>query len=127
MKNLFSSGFRFATLALLGLGLSTSLSGCFDKDHDHDGPKGSVCNTAATVVTQDGSTALALRLADGSLLVPTGALWTDFHAKAGEKVLVGLRQAGKSGHGSCHKDDDDDDDDARDGNMGCISVNAGAN
>lgn len=46
---------------------------------------------AATVVnlSQTTSCGLALHLADSSYVVPTGATWANFHATAGEQVLVG--------------------------------------
>ena len=94
MKNLFARGRSFATLTALAFGASTLLTGCFDKE-DNANPKGSTCNTAATVVSQNGT--LVLQLADGSTVVPTGSTWTEFKATAGETVTVGYY----SGKGGC--------------------------
>ena len=52
-------------------------------------------------------------------VVPTGSTWTDFHATAGQKLLVGY---------SMEKNDDDDDDDKNActaglaAKLGCVSV-----
>jgi len=91
MKHIISRGLALASLILLGLGAGTLLTGCDKRHHDCDGPNGSVCNTAATVVDLSTTTGcgLALQLANGTYVVPTGATWTDFHATVGEKVLVG--------------------------------------
>ncbi len=94
MKNLFVRGRSFAALTALAFGASTLLTGCFDKE-DNANPKGSTCNTAATVVDQSGT--LVLQLADGSTVVPTGSTWTEFKATAGETVTVGYY----SGKGGC--------------------------
>ena len=128
MKRFSSRGFVFATLTLFSLSASTLLTGCFDKEKDKDGdcngPKGSVCNTAVTVVDLSATTGcgLALQLADGTYLVPTGSTWTDFHATAGQKLLVGYRS---------EKNDGDDDDKSScsagpTAKLGCVSVNTAA-
>lgn len=56
-------------------------------------PEGLRGNTAITVVDLSVTTGcgLALQLADGTYLVPTGSTWTDFHASTGQKLLVGYR------------------------------------
>lgn len=82
-----------AVLTLLGLGASTLLTGCWEKDGKGDcqAPTGGTCSIAARVVDLSKTTGcgLALHLADSSYVVPTGSLWTDFHATAGQYVLVG--------------------------------------
>lgn len=94
MKRFTLRGPAFAALTLLGLGASTLLTGCFDKE-DRDGgcnsPKGGTCTTAATVVDLSATTGcgLALQLADGTYVVPAGRTWTDFHATVGQHLLVG--------------------------------------
>lgn len=123
MKHFSSRGFIFATLTLFSLSASTLLTGCFDKEKDHEGdcngPSGSVCNTAVTVVDLSATTGcgLALQLADGTYLIPTGSTWTDFHATAGQKLLVGY---------NLKKNDDDDQNSCTAGpaaKLGCVSVN----
>lgn len=95
MKRFASRGVAFAALTLVGLSASTLLTGCFEKDGESDGdcasPKGSTCGTAATVVDLSATTGcgLVLQLADNTYVVPTGATWTSYSAKAGDKVLVG--------------------------------------
>lgn len=93
MKRFSSRGAAFATLTLLSLGTGTLLTGCFEKDDKSSGcsPAGGTCNTAVTVVDLSKTTGcgLALHLADSTYVVPTGAAWTNFHAKAGDKLLVG--------------------------------------
>lgn len=94
MKRFSSRRAALATLTLFGLGASTLLTGCFEKDgKDGSGcsPQGGTCTTAATVVDLSKTTGcgLALHLADSTYVVPTGSTWTNFNAKAGEKVLVG--------------------------------------
>ncbi|TDN40562.1 hypothetical protein E4631_10400 [Hymenobacter sp. UV11] len=93
MKRFSSRRAAFATLALFSLGSSTLLTSCFDKDGEKGSctPKGSTCSTAVTVVDLSKTTGcgLALHLADSTYVVPTGATWTNFHAKAGDKLLVG--------------------------------------
>jgi len=129
MKRFSSRGFVFATLTLFSLSASTLLTGCFDKEKDKDGdcngPKGSVCNTAVTVVDLSATTGcgLALQLADGTYLVPTGSTWTDFHATTGQKLLVGYRT---------EKNDGDADDQSSctagpTAKVGCVSVNPNPN
>lgn len=93
MKRFSSCGVAFATLSLLGA--STILTSCFDKGDEGEkggcSPKGGTCNTAVTVVDLSKTTGcgLALHLADSTYVIPTGRTWTNFHATAGEKVLVG--------------------------------------
>lgn len=68
------------------------LTSCFDKgDRGSCSPKGGTCATAATVVDLSKTTGcgLALHLADSTYVIPAGSTWTNFHATAGEKVLVG--------------------------------------
>jgi hypothetical protein len=92
MTNIFSRRTASAMLVLLGLGASTLLTSCFDKgEKEACTPKGGACDTAATVedLSQTTGCGLALHLADGTYVVPTGATWTNFHPKAGDKVLVG--------------------------------------
>jgi hypothetical protein len=94
MKHFSSRGVAFATLTLFSLGASTLLTSCFDKEgHGHGScsPTGGVCNTAAKVVDLSKTTGcgLVLHLADSTYVIPTGATWTNFHAKAGDKVMVG--------------------------------------
>ena len=92
MKRFSSRRVAFGILALLGMGASTLLTSCFDKgDKGGCSPRGGTCTTAATVVDLSTSTGcgLALQLADNTYLIPTGSTWTNFHATAGEKVLVG--------------------------------------
>ena len=54
MNSFFARSRAVVALALLGLGATTLLTGCFDHDKEgRDGchnPKNSVCNTAVTVV-----------------------------------------------------------------------------
>ncbi|MGI4863327.1 MAG: hypothetical protein ACRYFZ_05340 [Janthinobacterium lividum] len=90
MKN-FITRPAFATLALFSLSASTLLSGCWEKDKQSCTPKGSTCDTAAKVVDLSATTGcgLALHLADSTYVVPTGDTWTNFHAKAGDKVRIG--------------------------------------
>jgi hypothetical protein len=93
MKRFSSRRAAFATLALFSLGASTLLTSCFDKE-DKDSsctPTGGTCSTAVTVVDLSKTTGcgLALHLADSTYVVPTGATWTNFQAKAGDKLLVG--------------------------------------
>lgn len=83
----------FAAIALLGLSAGTLLTSC---EKEHEGPDGSVCSIAATVVEKAG-TGLVLQLANGSYVVPTGANWTNFQAKAGDAVTVGYETEGKCG------------------------------
>ncbi len=94
MKRFSSRSAAFATLTILGLGASTVLTGCFEKgDKSSDcTPKGGTCSTAAVVVDLSKKTGcgLVLHLADSTYLVPTGTNWTNFHPKAGDKVLVGF-------------------------------------
>ena len=94
MKRFTSRSLALAAFTLVGLTGSTLLTGCFEKDGRGScgGPKDSTCNTAATVVDLSKTTGcgLALHLADSTYLVPTGANWTNYHAKAGDKVLVGF-------------------------------------
>lgn len=85
MKRFTSRGVAYATLTLLSLSASTLLTGCFEKDGEK--PTGGTCDTAVTVVSQNG--ALVLQKADNTFVVPTGANWTNFNAKAGDKLLVG--------------------------------------
>lgn len=87
MKNFAVRGRSFAFLTVLGLSASTLLTGCFDKEESST-PDNSVCNTAATVVTTT-SGALALQLADGTTLTPSGTNWTSFNATAGQKLTIG--------------------------------------
>jgi len=93
MKSFSSRRLAFATLTLVSLGASTLLTSCFDKDKEGEGctPKGSTCDTAATVVDLSATTGcgLALQLADNTYVVPTGETWTNYTAKAGDKVLIG--------------------------------------
>lgn len=129
MKRFSSRGFIFATLTVFSLGASTLLTGCFDKEKDKDedcnGPKGGVCNTTVTVVDLSATTGcgLVLKLADGTYVIPTGSTWTDFHATAGQKLLVGYNV----------KKDDGDDDDKHSctagpaAKVGCVSVNPSPN
>ena len=77
----------FITLTVLGLSASTLLTGCFEKE-DRNTPDNSVCNTAATVVTR-ATGVLALQLADGTTLTPSGANWRAFNATAGQKLTIG--------------------------------------
>ncbi|MDB5235651.1 MAG: hypothetical protein JWR44_2644 [Hymenobacter sp.] len=92
MKRFNSRSLTFAALTLVTLTGSTLLTGCFEKDGDGNcSPKGGTCDTAATVVDLSTTTGcgLALQLADSTYLVPTGTSWTNYNAKAGDKVLVG--------------------------------------
>ncbi|WP_324680341.1 hypothetical protein [Hymenobacter sp. GOD-10R] len=92
MKRFSSRGIAFTMLTLFSLGASTLLTGCFEKeDSESCSPKGGTCDTAATVVDLSTTTGcgLALRLADSTYVVPTGSTWTNFNAKAGDKLLVG--------------------------------------
>jgi hypothetical protein len=77
----------FVLLTVLGLSGSTLLTGCFEKEESAT-PDNSVCNTAATVVTT-ATGALALQLADGTTLTPSGTNWTAFSATAGQKLTIG--------------------------------------
>ena len=76
----------------MGLGTSTLLTGCCEKEECAT-PSGSVCNTAATVISQSGT--LVLQLADGTVLTPTGSLWANFAPTEGQQVTIGV--AGKRG------------------------------
>ena len=87
MKNLANRARMFATLTVLGLSASTMLTGCFEKEESTT-PDNSVCNTAATVVTTAAGT-LALQLANGTTLTPSGTSWTSFGATAGQQVTIG--------------------------------------
>ena len=93
MKRITSRRIVFAALTLVGLSASTVLTGCFEKDDKGScgNPKGGTCNTAVTVVDLSKTTGcgLALHLADSTYLVPTGENWTNYHAKTGDKLLVG--------------------------------------
>ncbi len=94
MKHFSSRRAAFATLALFSLGASTLLTSCFDKEDKNSScatPTGATCSTAVTVVDLSKTTGcgLALHLADSTYVVPTGATWANFHAKAGDKLLVG--------------------------------------
>lgn len=92
MKRFFSRSLAYATFTLLGLGASTMLTGCFEKDGEEGcSPKGGTCDTAVTVVDLSATTGcgLVLRLADSTYVVPTGSTWTNYAAKAGDKLLVG--------------------------------------
>ena len=104
MKNFITRRSVFAPLALLSIG-SLTLSGCFEKDHEGDcnGPTGSTCDTAATVVDLSATTGcgLALQLADSTYLIPTGRTWTNFQPAAGQKVTIGYH---------VEKNDGDEDD-----------------
>jgi hypothetical protein len=119
MKHFSSRSVAFGALTLLGMGLLTS---CFDKgDKDGCSPKGGTCTTAATVVDLSTTTGcgLALQLADNTYVIPTGSTWTNFHATAGEKVLVGYTLKRNDG-------DADDVSSCTAGplvQLGCISVN----
>ncbi len=126
MNHFFARSRAVAALALLGLGATTLLTGCFDHDKEgRDGchhPKNSVCNTAVTVVDKSATTGcgLMLQLADGTLVVPTGRAWEAFHATAGQKLTVGY---------SIKKDDGDADDrnNCPAGPLaavGCVTLNA---
>lgn len=127
MKHFSSRGPAFAAFMLLGLTASTLLSGCWEKDKEHDchAPTGGTCSIAATVVDLSKTTGcgLALHLADSTYVVPTGATWTNFHATVGEHVLVGY-STGKHGK---HEDNDDDDQNSCAAGptvqLGCISAN----
>jgi len=124
MKRFSSRSAAFATLTILGLTASTALTGCFEKgDKQSCTPKGATCSTAAVVVDLSKKTGcgLVLHLADSTYLVPTGANWTNFHAKAGDKVLVGFTNVKKH---NCNTDS------TKAGcsagplvELGCISVN----
>jgi len=94
MKRKTPRSFTLTALALCGLGASVALTGCWEKEGgrgDCTAPNGSACTTAATVVDLSATTGcgLALRLADGTYVVPTGSTWTNFHATVGQQVLVG--------------------------------------
>ncbi|WP_375438168.1 hypothetical protein [uncultured Hymenobacter sp.] len=94
MKRFSSRRVAFTTLASFSLAASTLLTGCFEKDTENGdctSPTGGTCTIAATVVDLSATTGcgLALQLADNTYLVPTGSTWTDYHATAGNKVLVG--------------------------------------
>ena len=92
MKHFSSRGTAFAAFSLLGLSASTLLTGCFEKGEKGScSPTGGTCSTAVTVVDLSKTTGcgLALHLADSTYVVPTGQTWTNFHAKAGDKLLVG--------------------------------------
>ena len=92
MKRFSSRRVAVATLTFFSLGASTLLTSCFEKDgEDCASPAGSTCSTAATVVDLSATTGcgLALQLADSTYVVPTGSTWTDYAAKAGDKVMVG--------------------------------------
>jgi len=102
MKKSFTRGSHGLPLALLALGATLSLSGCWEKDKDGScAPKGATCNTAAVVVDLSKTTGcgLALHLADSTYVIPTGSTWTNFLPKAGQKVTVGIvpAHAGKGG------------------------------
>ena len=123
MKHFSSRKPAFAAFALLGLTASTLLSGCWEKDKEHNcgAPTGGTCSVAATVVDLSKTTGcgLTLHLADSSYVVPTGSTWTNFHATVGEKVLVGY---------TVKKNDGDADDvntcpAGASVELGCISVN----
>ena len=124
MKRFSSRGVAFATLTLFSLGASTLLTGCFEKDGKEEGgcsPKGGTCSTAAVVVDLSKTTGcgLVLHLSDSTYVVPTGSTWTNFHATAGEKVLVGYTVKKNDG-------DADDVNSCSAGplvELGCISVN----
>lgn len=124
MKQFLSRGAARATFLLFGFGAAAQLMGCKDHHNDCDGPNGSVCNTAATVVDLSATTGcgLVLKLANGTYVVPTGSQWADFHATAGEKVLVGYALK--------KNDHDADDRNACSAGLlakvGCISVNTAA-
>lgn len=116
-----------ATLTLFSLGASTLLTGCFEKDGKEGGcsPKGGTCSTTAVVVDLSKTTGcdLVLHLADSTYVVPTGSTWTNFHAKAGDKVLVGYVVKKNDGDA---EDDTDDQNSCSAGpavELGCISVN----
>ena len=79
-------GRLFASLTVLSFGASTLLTGCFEKEEKAN-PSNSVCNTAATVVST--ANGLALQLANGTILTPSGASWASFAATAGEQVTIG--------------------------------------
>lgn len=124
MKRFTSRHVAFAALSLVGLSASTLLTGCFEKEGTGGkggcgGPKGGTCNTAATVVDLSTTTGcgLALQLANNTYLVPTGANWTNYHAKAGDKVLIGYTVA-QNPMGACAAGPLVE--------LGCISVNATA-
>jgi hypothetical protein len=87
MKNLAVRGRMFVTLTVLGLSASTMLTGCFEKE-ERATPDNSVCNTTATVVTS-ATGALALQLADGTTVTPSGTSWTSFNATAGQQLTIG--------------------------------------
>jgi hypothetical protein len=91
MTRFSSRSLANATLLFLGLGASTLLTGCFEKDGEDCTPKGGTCDTAATVVDLSATTGcgLALRLADSTYVVPIGSTWTNYAAKAGDKLVVG--------------------------------------
>lgn len=97
MNNLAIRGRMFATLTVLGLSASTMLTGCFEKEESTT-PDNSVCNTAATVVAS-ATGALALQLANGTTLTPSGTSWTSFNATAGQKLTIGYYTK-KAGCGS---------------------------
>ncbi|QKG51923.1 hypothetical protein [Hymenobacter sp. BRD67] len=122
--NMFSARrAAFATLTLFTVGASTLLTGCFEKDGQKGScsPKGGTCDTAAVVVDLSKTTGcgLVLHLSDSTYVIPTGPNWTNFHAKAGEKVLVGYTIKRNDG-------DADDVNTCSAGplvELGCISVN----
>jgi len=122
MKNLFARGLHALPFTVLSLSASLLLSGCWEKDKEGScSPKGGTCNTAAVVVDLSKTTGcgLALHLADSTYVIPTGANWVNFHAKAGDKVLVGYTTEDNDG-------DADDQNSCSAGplvKLGCISVN----
>ncbi|GAA4493153.1 hypothetical protein GCM10023172_01350 [Hymenobacter ginsengisoli] len=123
MKRFSSRSAAIATLTFFSLSASTLLTGCFEKDGKKGScsPTGGTCSTAATVVDLSSTTGcgLALQLADGTYVVPTGSTWTNFHATTGEKVLVGYTIKKNDG-------DADDVNTCSAGplvELGCISVN----
>ncbi|RTQ53720.1 hypothetical protein EJV47_03005 [Hymenobacter gummosus] len=89
MKRFFAR--PFAALTLVGLLSASLLTSCLDKDGEECTPAGGTCDTAVTVVDLSATTGcgLALQLADSTYLVPTGSTWTNYQAKAGDKLLVG--------------------------------------
>lgn len=123
MKRYSSRFAAVAAISLFSLGASTLLTGCWEKDHDSD-PKGSVCNTSVTVVDLSATTGgLGLQLANGTYVVPTGSAWTDFHAMAGQKLLIGYTSAKK---GSCSSSGSRNIASGTAVTLGCISVDPAA-
>lgn len=102
MKRIPSTILAPKALALLGLGATALLGGCFEKEGSCT-PKGGTCNTAAVVVDLSKTTGcgLALHLADSTYVIPTGATWTNFAPVVGQKVTIGYSVKAKQTGNTC--------------------------